>query len=619
MTIPFSLFKDKLARFIDGLLFNPWLFLLTSGLLWRLSLEQFDIRKMEDWGFASLFPSLIVVAYVLLLAGFASLYFRKDAPDVIFAAYVLLLIFMLHGTPYFVFDTMRYSWAWKHVGIVDYIMRHGAVNPQVAILPVYHNWPGFFAFNALLTQLSGFASADMYAGWAPVFFEIFFALGILSLFRLFTSDRHLQWLGVWFFLLTNWVGQDYFSPQAMTYFMLFGVLFLILYGFPSSQMLSGDFLSKNLSRFAGALRLPSRWVAFLARLRIPLLLHDPAIASQPAAALGVIILIIFGAIVSSHQLTPFMGFTAALLFILFRFSRWRALPLWMLAMILLWLAFPARSYEREVIASTIESFGNVQQTVSSSLVDVTKISSGQVVVSWMGRGLSAFIGLLAGFGVFQRMRKGKIDFLVILLMAAPMIVLFLNDYGGEALFRVYFFCLPYFSFLAACAVLPDRKSLRDFFPSALVVFCLSAVMLLAFLFAYNGKDRQYCFTKAELEAARYLYRHALPDSLLVEGSRNYPAQFLHYDFFTYTPIDREDSHDAIVADPVSVLSEWLSNSSRYRHSYFLITRSQIIYTEEVGVMPSGALVKMRDELSKSDMFEIVFSNEDAVIFAMKEK
>src|SRR5690606_18972448 len=37
--------------------------------------------------------------------------------------------------------------------------------------------------------------------------------------RTFTQDQRLIWLGVWFFFLANWVGQDYFSPQALNFFM----------------------------------------------------------------------------------------------------------------------------------------------------------------------------------------------------------------------------------------------------------------------------------------------------------------------------------------------------------------------------------------------------------------
>ena len=45
--------------------------------------------------------------------------------------------------------------------------------------------------------------------------------------RTLTIDRRLVWLAVWVFYLGNWVGQDYFSPQAFAY-LLYLMLLAIL-------------------------------------------------------------------------------------------------------------------------------------------------------------------------------------------------------------------------------------------------------------------------------------------------------------------------------------------------------------------------------------------------------
>jgi hypothetical protein len=145
-------------------------------------------------------------------------------------------------------------------------------------------------------------------------------------------------------------------------------------------------------------------------------------------------------------------------------------------------------------------------------------------------------------------------------------------------------------------------------------------MLTAFLFAYYGKERQYSFTKGEVEAAEYLYSHAVPNSLLVEGSRNYPTMFSNYEYFTYVAIDREpaDSIDRLLANPVDVLDEWLSDTNRYKTSYLFITRSQKIDVDEVGGLPVGSLDKIQNLLEKSGKFEVIFSNQDAIIFAVRK-
>ena len=55
----------------------------------------------------------------------------------------------------------------------------------------------------------------------------------------------------------------------------------------------------------------------------------------------------------------------------------------------------------------------------------------------------------------------------------------------------------------------------------LAAFCITAVLgVIGFLFANNGKDREYTFTRDEVDAAAWLYGRAPPNSLLIEGARN---------------------------------------------------------------------------------------------------
>ncbi|HSD84069.1 MAG TPA: hypothetical protein VLG46_09435, partial [Anaerolineae bacterium] len=107
------------------------------------------------------------------------------------------------------------------------------------------------------------------------------------------------------------------------------------------------------------------------------------------------------------------------------------------------------------------------------------------------------------------------------------------------------------------------------------------------------------------------------NSLLIEGTRNYPTQFLHYENFTYVPIEREprDSWQKVVADPVTVLKRWLDND-KYAATYLILTRSQKNEVDELSPLPPGSIDKIEQALLKSPEFRIVYRNEDAVIFAL---
>ena len=141
---------------------------------------------------------------------------------------------MIHGLPTFIYEHLRFSWAWKHVGIVEFILRTGGVDPQIDSLPAYHNWPGFFGLNAWIVRESGLDSPMSYATWAPILFNLLYALALFALFRGFSADRRLVWTAVLIFELGNWVGQDYFAPQALAFFLYLVVMMILLRWFSTS-------------------------------------------------------------------------------------------------------------------------------------------------------------------------------------------------------------------------------------------------------------------------------------------------------------------------------------------------------------------------------------------------
>lgn len=593
---------------------GPWGLAL---LLWVYSWQFFNLRAMNDLGLISIFPYSIVFAYIFVLLGFAYTLVRPSLDELSLTFYVLLLIFMLHGTPQILYGTLRYSWAWKHVGIVDYIIRKGSVDPNIAILNVYHDWPGFFALSALFTQLAGFSGAQVFAGWAPAFYETLFALGLLSLFRCFTPNVRLRYLGTWIFILANWIGQDYFSPQATTYFMFIGVLLMVLLGFGSTGPVKlmdwrGRFFSKaRAKKFV----LPiAKWIA---DLRITIIPREVELGRFQHSALGGIILVCFLMIASSHQLTPNVCFEFVTILVIFGYTRWKTLPIWMIAFIVFWILIPAKSYNNEIVKSIFSAYGQVTNNIDSGLINVAQVSSGQVIVSWGGRILTGLIGILGMLGILQRIRYRYFDLPVILFAGLPALTAFVNAYGGELIFRVYFFSLPALSFLAAGLFLPDEH-LKTAWIKFLLISLTSGVLLIGFLLGYYGKEQQYYFTQAEVDAAEYVYSHAVPNSLLIEGSRNYPSQFLNYEYFTYIPLDREPvgSQSDFLSNPVAVFRRWMANSD-YSTSILIITRSQKISTDTLGTLPRGSLEKIETELRNSDIFQVVYSNQDAVVFKLK--
>ncbi len=545
---------------------------------WVVSLQGVPLREMTDLGLLSVLPVPFYVALGVLTVSFVALLHRERVGDLMLYAHVGALVLIIHGTPAILYSTLRYSWAWKHVGIVDYIQRNGTVDPDIATLDVYHNWPGFFGAGAMISELTGLETRSI-AAWAPAVFSLLDLFALVFVFRVLGTNRRALWLAVWLFFVSNWVGQEYFSPQAMSYF-----LYLTLVGVALA------FFARDGRRMA----------------------HQAPAWAPWLLSIGLIV-----AIVASHQLTPLMVIVVLGGMSVLRIARTGWLAVFTALFAILWLLGPADAFFTRNIAETLAEVGAPATNSTTGVVDTTEVSSGQATVIVIDRLLTAGLVAVAGAGMLFRWLRGHRFRTEVLLLVSPLVLLGATDYDGEALFRVFLFAVPFATLFAAHVVYPhgnERRSWR----AGVVAGGVTLAVLVAFLFAYYGKERYNYFTPGEVAAAEWLYEQAPPNSLLIEGSRNYPTQFVNYENFTYVPISREDegTQARIAADPAGVMADWLDNSA-YEATYLIITRSQILEQEALAETPAGFLEGVRDAVAGSASFEAVFENADAAIYQLR--
>lgn len=564
---------------------------LASLLLWIGSVQAINVRDMTDLGLVSVLPLPVFVALAMLIVGFCLTLRSKQPNERLLALQIIVLIFMLYGITALVEERPRFAVAWLHVGFAEHIMRTGGLAPE---LDARFSWPLFFALSAFLTKIAGFQSALSFVSWAPVYFNLLYLGPLVLILNSATPDKRLIWLGVWFFYLTNWIGQDYFSPQAFNYFLYLVIVAIILRWFevPTTQL-------KQLG---------PDWE----RLRAVANLENTFSGPRQRAGLFVVIVVLYAVVVSSHQLTPFFTLVAVGALVLFRRCSLRALPLLMAVMTGGWIIFMTVAFLSGHINSLLENIGRIGGAVNENVTGRLQGSPEHILIIYLRMLMTLAIWGLAVLGGLRRLIKGYRDVAFALLAAAPFPLLALQAYGGEMVLRIYLFALPFMVFGAAVLFLPTpivRVSGRT-----LIVICLTSVgLLVGFLFSRYGNERMDYMSSYDVEAVQHLYQIAEPGAALVSVASNLPWRYQGVEKYEYLPLT-----DEVLIGDLERLMEILSDP-RYPGAYLILTRSQKAYAELFKGVQPGEWERFEASLAHVPNLKLIFANEDAKIFAFERE
>jgi hypothetical protein len=572
---------------------------------WGASLGAAEMPRMAGLGLLNAMPPTYFVAFALLLAGFVVAVSRRVISPALLAMYVVALILVIHGTTPLLYDEPRYPWTFTHLGVINFIADGGAVDRHVDI---YNNWPGFFALNAWLSRVTGVSPAA-YAEWAQVFFNLANVAAVRFALRGVTADERLLWIATFLFLLGNWVGQDYLAPQAFAF-----VLAIVIVGLT---------LRSQLRARAPRTR-PGLWLAAaVGRLRALLphgrLLPEPRPAS-PLSPRGALVVggLCYLAIVVSHQLTPVVliaGLTALALMT-------RRVPLWvpvaMAAVEVGWiaLAWPYVSAHYAIFDPEPTS------SAAPAGYEIGKGLPGLALVAYGARVELLLFAALALVGVVRRLRARRWDLALAVLVAAPVLIIGLNSYGGEGRYRFYLFALPWLAFFAAVACAPSSWArLRNPF-RAVPLALVSAALGVCVLFAYFGQELSNHVTRADVDAAAWFERHAPRNSLLVGLTPSFPRRLSSRYAHVYV-----HSHPGAPAlsDYPSYRRRRLGRADVDRvtktigaydapHTFLILTPSQQRFARLFGLMKAGSARGLTRALRSSRSFQLVYARNGAFVF-----
>jgi GT2 family glycosyltransferase len=578
------------------------LFISGALLAWTTSLLGAELSRIDGVGLLAAMPPTYFFSLGLLLVGFALAVTSRESTPWLFGVYVLALIVVIHATTALLYGEPRYAWTYPHLGVINLIAATGASDRQVDI---YNNWPSFFALGAWFDKTSGLGPLA-YAGWAQVAFNLFNAFAVRFALRALTRDERILWTATLFFVIGNWVGQDYLAPQAFAFDLSVIVLGLCLRcgrEVAGPRRKTGRRLASVTSRVAGAL-LPDP----VPEVALP----DRPISGRTALVVGALCYV---AIVTSHQLSPVMVIVSVFLLAVLT----RKVPLWVpaaMAAFELWWVWLAWSF----LAAHFHLIDPGGAGAAASSRNLSAALPGASLSFYAPAAVILLMAAVAVAGLVRRLVQGRRDLAVLCCIAAPVGVVALQSYGGEGGFRAYLFALPWFSFLAAFACTGRVTSARGRGPISLTRLLVVAPAITAcLLFAYFGQEAANRMTPGDVRASVWYEQHAPSGSMRVDLAPNAPGRLTaRYPLVSLSDpsslVDdvRFTGHRLGAGDVPHLIR--LIQQQRARPAYVLLSQLQESYARLNGLLPRGSLASFVGALARSPAFRLVYHASTVWIF-----
>jgi hypothetical protein len=570
-------------------------------------MRDVDVDGMSDLGLVSVLPAIHFVLLALLTVSFTLALRRREVGGAVFLLHLITLALMLYGITAIVESEPRFAVSYRHVGIVDYIARHNDVDPSI---DAYFNWPGFFVLGSMLQAVGG-KSLLALSSWAPFFFNLCFLVPLITICRWANDDRRVAWLAAWIFLSANWVGQDYLAPQSVGFLLWSSTLALLLVAFGRKF----TFYSIRLrSPGPDEVRTESKKRRVL-DVRSRLAIGPPGAAPpsfRPRAALLLVVVAMFAAVTTGHQLTPFPALLTIGGLTVLGYVETRALFVVLTLILLAWVSYMTTTYLSGHLDAVLNSFGTLGGNLNRSITRRVEGSPGHLLVVKVRLILTGVLWVLATLGFLRRVRAGHRDAPLVVIAAAPLLLPAFQGYGGEVVLRSFLFSLPAVSYFAAALIFPSRLHGRSRF-APVATLAVTSVLLVGFQYARYGNERADGFTHGDVQAVQTLYRLAPQGSTLVAGFENVPWKYQDYETYEYKTLNSMSGWDNDLHPAPSTLVQQMRSDYLRDGGYFIMTPSMRI-AAEMYERKASSLDGVVALLRRSPGVDVVYDHGNSVIF-----
>jgi len=561
-------------------------------------------------------PVVYYAGFAVLVVSAGAELARRSPSGWRLSLHAVALVVMLYGTAPLVYSQGRYSWLYKTVGVVQYVNAHGQLNRHIDI---YQNWPGFFAFAAWFGKVAGVASPLSYAKWAQLAFELA-ALPLLYLiYDALSLSFRQRWLALLLFSAGNWIGQDYFSPQALGTVLSLGIMALAM----RWLYLAGSRNDRRSPRTASATTLVS----------------SPWLICATIAAL-------YFVLTFTHELSPYILVVQLGALAIAGLLRPRWLPI-ALAVIAIGYLIPRFAFVNTHYG-VLDSIGNFFRNAEPPAFVAGNVTGSQRFIERCAEVLSAGMWALAVLAIWLHRRSGRRVLGLALLAFTPVIVLAVQAYGQEGILRVYLFSLPWTVALVASVLAPggeptakpavksaarptaepatepasaDRSvAHRRFAWDAVRGPLVLGVAIALFFPAFFGDDSFNRMTQAEVGSVTSFLDKAAAGPVFA-AIDNAPLAFTaRYNVFPLTRIF--GSYSLMKKSPVTagivnkITYDALSQTNGRAPAYVLITPSMIAYNQAYRVTGAESFAILLSALAHSSHWKLILNKGGTIIYEM---
>jgi hypothetical protein len=540
--------------------------------LWLVPALSTHDADPGTWGFLSHISPAWYVGLVLLIA---AIVLAARLGEGYVASAVISLGAALTATPALVYGLPRSQSAIKHIVLVQHILTAHHLSPGASI---YYAYSGFFAGIAWLCRLAGVTDpTDLATAW-PWLIGLLAIIELRFLFGRLIGSPYRCWIGVTLAVLANAIGQDYFSPQSAAYVLVLGVCAIALV----SE--TGEVLTPRMKL---------------------------AVLVLAGCALAV-----------THELSPYVAGGVLIILGVFRMVR----PRWAAATALVPAAVWAVA-NVGVLSGFINfaEIGNLSNFAPPHTAASTGLNRASVVGDSSHALLLALMILivLALVGLARNRRRGG-AWALLLCAGVGVVLLAVNAYGDEGIFRAALFGIPWLVILALAAVRQPRWRV-------LAVGPLCAVMLACFLVAQFGLDQTNVVHRDDVRALDAFIASAAPGSYRLEvgGVGDLPATLdptihnLTWDALwnpsSATQTALHATHPPTAADLEQLTQAYIAYAATIGHTpprnlYVIWSKTAADYSADYGVETPANSQQWLNLFLASPHWELVYASGRSYLF-----